>query len=220
MSQVLELTYFWVYECTEKLVMRECDIATWSTVVDWFSFCREVCGEILEKDSSPIGGPGEVVEVDESKFGKRKYNKGRRVDGVWVFGGIDRRTRECFLIPVKDRTADTLIPLIKQYIRPGTTIMTDCWKSYSTLQEEGYIHGTVNHSYEYVNSVTGDNTQMIESTWRVVKQSLPKFGTTKEQYDSYFEEFMFRRKYFEGRPDHFLAFLEKVASVYTPSLHR
>ena len=23
MSQVLELTYFWVYECTEKLVMRE-----------------------------------------------------------------------------------------------------------------------------------------------------------------------------------------------------
>ena len=147
-------------------------------------------------------------------------------------GGIDRRTRECFLIPVKDRTADTLIPLIKQYIRPDTTIMTDCWKSYivgshtvhsrksySTLQEEGYIHGTVNHSYECVNSVTGDNTQMIESTWRVVKQSLPKFGTTKEQYDSYFEEFMFRCKYFEGRPDHFLAFLEKVASVYTP-LHR
>ena len=60
---------------------------------------------------------------------------------------------------------------------------------------------------------------MIESTWRVVKQSLPNFGTTKEQYESYFEEFMFRRKYFEGRPDHFLAFLEKVASVYTP-LHR
>ena len=137
-----------------------------------------------------------------------------------MFGGIGRRTRECFLIPIKDRTADTLIPLIKQYIRPGTTIMTDCWKSYSTLQEEGYIHGTVNHSYEFVNSVTGDNTQMIESTWRVVKQSLPNFGTTKEQYESYFEEFMFRRKYFEGRPDHFLAFLEKVASVYTPSLHR
>ena len=54
MSQVLELTYFWVYECTEKLVMRECDIATWGTVVDWFSFCREVCGQILERELSPI----------------------------------------------------------------------------------------------------------------------------------------------------------------------
>ena len=48
---------------------------------------------------------------------------------------------------------------------------------------------------------------MIESTWRVVKQSLPNFGTTKEQYESYFEEFMFRRKYFEGR--------EGCISLYT-----
>ena len=71
----------------------------------------------------------------------------------------------------------------------------------------------VNHS------VTGDNTQMIESTWRVVKQSLPKFGTTKVQYNSYFEKFMFHRKYFEGRRDHFLVFLENVALVYTPFLH-
>ena len=46
-----------------------------------------------------------------------------------------------FLVPVEDRTADTLIALIKQYSRLGT-IMTDCWKSYSTLQEEGYIHGS------------------------------------------------------------------------------
>ena len=52
--------------------------------------------EVLHKELVQIGGPGEVVEIDESKFGKRKYNKGRRVEGVWVFGGIDRRTRECF----------------------------------------------------------------------------------------------------------------------------
>ena len=35
--------------------------------------------------------------------------------------------------------------------------MTDCWKSYSTLQEEGYIHGTVNHSFEFVNLVPSTN---------------------------------------------------------------
>ena len=46
------------------------------------------------------------IEIDESKFGKLKYNKGRRVEGVWVFGGIDRRTRECFLVPVEDMSAE------------------------------------------------------------------------------------------------------------------
>ena len=37
---------------------------------------------------------------DESKFGKRKYNRGRTVDGHWVFGGVERMTGECFLVEV------------------------------------------------------------------------------------------------------------------------
>ena len=33
-----------------------------------------------------LGGEGKVVEIDESKFGKCKYDRGRRADGCWVFG--------------------------------------------------------------------------------------------------------------------------------------
>ena len=36
--------------------MRECNIATWSTVVDWFSVCREVCEKILERVLVAIEG--------------------------------------------------------------------------------------------------------------------------------------------------------------------
>ena len=162
---------------------------------------------------------GQIVEIDESKFGKRKYHRGRRVDGVWVFGGIVRGSRKCFLVTVEDRTADTLIPIIKQYILPGTKIMLDCWKSYSALSEEGYIHGTVNHSVEFVNSETGDHTQTIESTWRAVKRrSLPRSGTVKRMYNSYFAEFLFRRKYLQDSDDRFIAFLNEAKNVYKPSL--
>lgn len=30
-----------------------------------------------------------VVQIDESKFGKRKCHRCRRVNGVWVFGMIE-----------------------------------------------------------------------------------------------------------------------------------
>ena len=29
-----------------------------------------------------------TVEIDESKFGKTKFNRGRYIEGQWVFGGI------------------------------------------------------------------------------------------------------------------------------------
>ena len=45
-----------------------------------------------------IGGPGHIIEVDECKFGKRKYNRGRRVVGKWILGGCSGTTNECFLV--------------------------------------------------------------------------------------------------------------------------
>lgn len=218
LEQVLKFTYMWVWRCEQQFIMRECRIGSFSTIVDWCHFSREVCATILETESGPIGGIGKIVEIDESKFGKRKYHRGRRVDGVWVFGGIERGSRKCFLVTVEDRSAATLIPIIKQYILPGTKIMSDCWKSYDKLSEEGFIHGTVNHSIEFVNSETGDHTQTIESTWRAVKRSLPRGGTVKEMYNSYFAEFLFRRQYLEESNDRFLDFLRKAKDVYKPAL--
>lgn len=52
---------------------------------------------------------GIVVEIDESKFGKRKYYKGRWVDGVWVFGGIEWDLKKCFFIIVENRIVDIFV---------------------------------------------------------------------------------------------------------------
>ena len=96
-----------------------------------------------------IGCPVKTVEIDESKFGKQKYHKCRRKEGVWVFGGIERKSKNCFLTSVPDRSAETLIAKIKEHVLPGTNIISDCWKAYFRLAEEGYIHQTVNHNKEF-----------------------------------------------------------------------
>ena len=76
-------------------------------VVDWYSFLRQVCMDwSLERTQrgKKIGGPGYVVEIDESKFGKRKNNKGRETKGSWVFGGVLSKFE--FADPARTATAN------------------------------------------------------------------------------------------------------------------
>ena len=59
------------------------------TAVDWSNFCCEVVYDAMVERSEPIGGYDEngqsiIVEIDESKFGKRNYHRGHHVDAQWV----------------------------------------------------------------------------------------------------------------------------------------
>ena len=64
--------------------------------------------------SQKIGGEAKIVQIDESKFGKRKCHRGHHVEGQWVFGGIELESRKCFMIAVDKRDEATLLPLIKR----------------------------------------------------------------------------------------------------------
>ena len=216
-AQITKIIYFWAHRYPQEIVIYETGIGT-HAAVDFYNFLREVCCVILQEQSEAIGGPGKFVEIDESKFGKRKYNRGKRVEGIWVFGGIERHSNppKCFFVPVQDRSADTLIPIIKQWIKPGTTILSDCWKAYHSLKSEGYIHRTVNHSIEFVTD-KGVHTNNIESRWNAVKKSLPRYGTTKVLYYSYFAEYCIRRKFVDNAQDKFLETLRLVSLVYNPN---
>ena len=59
-------------------------------------------------------------------MGKRKYNRGHRVEGVWVVGGVERiSNRKIFAIPVERCDAITLETIVTRYVLAGSIIQTD-----------------------------------------------------------------------------------------------
>ena len=144
--------------------------------VNWYNFFRDVCSQYFLDHPITIGGPGKIVEIDESKFGKTKYHRGRHVDGHWVFGGIERGSRDAFMMVVPDRSKNALMPIIMQYIRPGTTIISDEWRAYFDIGTSGYTHLTVNYSKNFIDPTTGAHTNAVEGHWSCTKRMMRKQG--------------------------------------------
>jgi len=188
------------------------------TVTDWGMFCREAMLEYLEGSSQKIGGPNMTVEIDESKIGRRKYNRGHPVQGQWVFGGVERGSGRTFLVPVPDRTADTLTALVREWIEPGTMVVSDCWGAYRDLESQGYKHSTVNHSLYFKDPDTGVHTNTIEGTWSHVKVFLRHYSKA-EDYRYHLAHYMFAASCRARGIPPFLEFLQFVASKDWTHVH-
>ena len=67
---------------------------SYETIIKWTSFFREVCISDVLACSEPFGGNGVEVEIDGSKFGKKKYHRGHRVEGQWIFGDVKNITNQ------------------------------------------------------------------------------------------------------------------------------
>ena len=191
-----------------------------NTLADWANFCRDVCEVDLETNPSVIGGINAdgtpiVVEIDESKFFHRKYHRVQWRPGHWVFGGIEKESRECFLIEVPDRSAETLQNLVLQFILPGTHIVSDGWASYASIQNlhhEIYSHAVVIHKSNFVDPIDNEtHTQNIENQWMRVKRKLRQhFGTHEDLFTSH--QLMWRQRFKDVSI--FLAFLSCVSRQY------
>jgi hypothetical protein len=182
------------------------------TIADWGMFCREALLVFLEVSSVKVGGPNKTVEIDESKFGRRKYHRDHPVKGQWVFGGVERESGRTFLVAVPDRTADILVAIIRDWIEPGTTVISDFWGAYHELPNHGYTHRTVNHSINFVDSNTGAHTNTIESTWHNVKIFLGQYDRAEDYLFHFAHYMLMARCRAEGVPP-FLQFLHLVVNT-------
>lgn len=215
---ICKFVFYWLaHNHGQEWMMVELQLAS-DTVVNWTNFCREVCLICLVDNSQKVGGPGVIVEIDECKMGKRKYNRGRVIYGQWIFGGIERESKKLFLVPVEERSKEHLLAVIQEWVLPGTTIISDCWKSYNCLADEGFQHLTVNHSQNFVDPDTGAHTQNIERAWRDLRGNVPKYGRAKDHFPGYLAEHLFRRKF--RTPKHeemYHEFFKYISNVYPPS---
>ncbi|KAL1130115.1 hypothetical protein AAG570_013054, partial [Ranatra chinensis] len=145
-----------------------------------------------EIHSESIGGPRTIVEIDESKFGKRKYNRGHFVKGQWVLVGIERNTNKMFLVAIHDRSSLT---------------------AYNRLRELGYNHLTVNHSLHFVDPDTETHPNIIEPMWRHVKFNTHGYGRTISNFQQYLGHYLFDRLVKSNNIDGYLRFLHIVSRI-------
>jgi hypothetical protein len=59
-----------------------------------------------------------IVEIDESSFFKRKYNRRRIINEQWHVEGIARDTRKCFIVLVENCNTRTMTRIIQDYVNP------------------------------------------------------------------------------------------------------
>lgn len=221
------MIYHWCMNAPQKDIMKEMKIRDPHSISRWCKIFRRVCCNSLQTTSIEIGGfdfNGEsiVVEIDETKFFHRKYHRGTWRHGHWVFGGIERVSKKCFLVEVPNRCEETLKAIILERILPGTTIMTDGWAAYRNIGIYNggiYDHQVVIHQRNFVNPENlSIHTQNVENMWMRIKSKMKKqFGTSDNLFPSYLEEFMWRNKFSSDKFGHFLCAIANDSN-YCPAM--
>jgi len=85
-----------------------------STVSRWFEKFRALIACHQEQSREPLGGPGKIVEMDETVISRIKVPLGCRRILAWMFGITERRTAESLPKALMFLVPDRAIPTIPQ----------------------------------------------------------------------------------------------------------
>ena len=86
------------------------------------------------------------VEADESYFGGcRKGKRGRGAAGKVVVFGLLKRNGKVYTVTVANTQPATLLPIIREKVRPDSVVYTDCHSAYNVLDVSEFNHLHINH---------------------------------------------------------------------------
>ncbi len=223
--QTLRLVVCWFFRIPVTQAVIHCEVNA-KAAVDFYSFCREICRVAHGHQEQQIGGPGDVVECDESHLFTPKYHRGRPMEkALWVFGGMSRLTRKRFVVQIEQKDQETLFPLMQKHIAQDSFIMTDQALVYQNCDALGFSgHCAVNHSLTFVRLLpafvpNGDprlgrvlphlnltrvpvHTNTLERSWRDLKHGFLRNCRSIEMVPNYIGEYLYRRNILDDVPDH------------------
>ncbi len=156
---------------------------------------RERITEFCETESPFDAGE---IEIDESFFGARRVRgkRGRGASGKHIVFGVIKRKGKVYTQVVKNCSASTLLPIIKQHVNSRLEVYTDGFKAYDGLIDAGYKkhHRVIHRNNEFANGRKHING--IENFWGLAKSRLAKFrGIHKSTFYLHLKECEFRFNY-------------------------
>lgn len=155
----------------------------------------------MMREDGTIGGFGRKVEIDETyvhpntykrSSAQKRYGRSGSRTGEVLFGATERGGK-VRIWHVRTAGVRVLMPIIEGNIVRGSTVYSDGFHAYRTLDRRGYYHFTTNHSLgQYVD---GDNyTQNIENVWSHLKRGIKGVyrHVSAKYLQNYADEFAFR----------------------------
>lgn len=146
-----------------------------------------------------------VVETDEAHYGKGNNSQ--------MVQGVVQRNKLAVVIPISDRTEETLKGNLENRVMKHSIIITDTASAYGGLSCWGYRHYTLNHSKDEFSKGNGIHSNTIEGLWGNQKKQLYGIhhGVSKKRLFNYVSEFLLKYNLKQGK-NTFPAFLNLFIS--------
>lgn len=157
-----------------------------------------------------------------------KYGRGALLSSqlrhLWIVGFIERDTKRRFMVRVYRRNIKYMDPIMRTILKPGCTIYTDKFRTYSNFmtRNPGIVkkHESINHKEHFVDPTNSDvHTQTIESNWKQAKKAIKSY-LSLDVIDEYLAEYQYKCNYFikekHSYEQNYVTLLKHIAKVFAP----
>jgi transposase-like protein len=175
--------------------------------------CHRIRKAMQELNTAPLGGQGQVLEIDESYLGGKKLRKGVKAgrDNKIAILGIAERGGRVHLQRISNAKAESIRPILDSKVSPkAKEIITDSASVYSHILP-AEKHTEVSHKQE-LEEFGELSAKTIEGAFSLFKRGVigSYHHLSEDHLDSYLQEFSWRYNRRKLQPFMFQALLTEL----------